>query len=553
VIFSSVDQKTLYYAGNVLFKTLNGGENWEVISPDLSREKWDVPENIGVYRAPEMEAMPRRGVIYTVAPSRKNINTIWVGTDDGLIHITRDGGRNWQNITPPDLKSWAKVSLIDSSHFDDDTAYAAINTFRLDDLRPHIYRTHDGGKTWKHIAAGIPDGGAVNVVREDPTRKGLLYAGTEQAVYVSFDDGEHWQSLRLNMPATSIRDLVVKDDDLVVGTHGRSFWILDDVTPLRQINEQVAQSDAFLFKPQTAIRVRRSVNTDTPIPPEEPMGQNPPDGAIINYYLKADASEVSLEILDNRQRLVRRYSSKDEPERINENQLAYPTYWLRPPQILSAKAGTQRFVWNLRYPPPQGFPRTFPISAIYRDTPSQPEGPLAAPGEYTLKLTANEKSQTQPLTLKMDPRVTTPPAGIAKMFELSILCYEGIAKTRAAQAEIRKLRDQLKVLKEKAGQGGTAEAIAALDQKAAGIEGAGGGGPRGGGGSGLSRLAGELLSVMNLVEGADAAPTTQAIAASEALQKSLADALLNWSEIKNKDVKAINEQLRQSGLPVITL
>ncbi|MBO0725266.1 MAG: glycoside hydrolase, partial [Blastocatellia bacterium] len=369
VIFSPYDQKTLYYAGNVLFKTLDGGENWEAISPDLSREKWDVPENIGVYRAPEMEAMPRRGVIYTVAPSRKNINTIWAGTDDGLIHITRDGGKSWQNITPPDLKSWAKVSLIDASHFDDDTAYAAINTFRLDDLRPHIYRTHDGGKTWKHIANGIPDGGIVNVVREDPARKGLLYAGTEQAVYVSFDDGEHWQSLRLNMPATSIRDLVVKDDDLVVGTHGRSFWILDDVTPLRQLNDQVAQSEAFLFKPQTAIRIRRSANTDTPIPPEEPMGQNPPDGAIIDYYLKSDASDVTLEILDNQQRLVRRYSSKDEPEKINENQQPYPTYWFRPPRILSAKAGAQRFVWNLRYPSPQGFPRTFPISAIYRDTP----------------------------------------------------------------------------------------------------------------------------------------------------------------------------------------
>jgi photosystem II stability/assembly factor-like uncharacterized protein len=553
VIFSPVDKKTLYYAGNVLFKTTNGGQSWDVISPDLSREKWEVPENIGVYRSPEMEAMPRRGVIYTVAPSHKKIDTIWAGTDDGLIHITRDGGKNWRNITPPDLKSWAKVSLIDASHFDDDTAYAAINTFRLDDLRPHIYRTHDGGKTWKHIASGIPDGGIVNVVREDPLRKGLLYAGTEQAVYVSFDDGEHWQSLRLNMPATSIRDLVVKDDDVVVGTHGRSFWILDDVTPLRQINDQVAQSDAFLFKPQTAIRVRRSVNTDTPIPPEEPMGQNPPDGAIINYYLKSDASEVTLEIFDNQQRLVRRYSSKDESEKINENQLPYPTYWLRPPRILPTKAGMQRWVWNLRYPPPEGFPRTFPISAIYRDTPSQPEGPLASPGEYTVKLTVGGKQFAEPLTLKMDPRVTTPPASVAKMFEVSMRCYEGVAKARSAQAEIRKLRDQLKALKEKAGQGTTAEAIAALDQKAAGVEGAGGLGPRGGGASGLARLAGDLLSVMNLVEGADAAPTTQAVAASDALQKSLADALSSWGEIKSKDVKSLNDQLRDAGLTLVAL
>jgi len=268
--------------------------------------------------------------------------------------------------------------------------------------------------------------------------------------------------------------------------------------------------------------------------------------------LKSDASDVTLEILDNQQRLVRRYSSKDEPEKINENQQPYPTYWFRQPRILSAKAGAQRFVWNLRYPSPEGFPRTFPISAIYRDTPSQPEGPLASPGEYTVKLTAGGKQFTQPLTLKMDPRVTTPPAGIAKMYEVSMRCYEGIVKTRSAQAEIRKLRDQLRALKEKAGQGTTAEAVAALDQKAAAIEGAGGGfGPRGGGGSGLARLASELLSVMNLVEGADAAPTTQAAAASDALQKSLADALSSWSEIKNKDVKSLNDQLRQAGLPTI--
>ncbi len=553
VIFSPIDGKTLYFAGNVLFKTTNGGQSWDVISPDLSREKYNVPESVGKYRTPEMATMARRGVIYTVAPSRRNINTIWAGTDDGLIHVTRDGGKTWANVTPPELKSWMKVSLMDASHHDDDTAYAAINTLRIDDLRPHIYKTHDGGKTWKRITSGIPDGTIVNVVREDPVRKGLLYAGTEQAVFVSFDDGEHWQSLRLNMPATSIRDLVIKDDDIVVGTHGRSFWILDDITPLRQINDQTAKSDAFLFKPQTAIRVRRSLNTDTPIPPEEPMGENPPDGAIINYYLKSDATEVTLEILDKQNNLVRRYSSKDEPERVNENQLPYPTYWIRPPRVLSNKSGMQRWVWDLRYAPPAGFPRTFPISAIYRNTPSQPDGPLAAPGEYTVKLTAGGRSLTEPLTLKMDPRVTTPASSIAKMFELAKSNYDGIAKVRAAQAEIRKLRDQLKTLKEKTGEGTVASSLAALDQKVAAIEGAPGGFGSRGGGSGLARLAGEMLSVMNIADDADAAPTTQAVAASAALQKSLADALAGWNEIKSKDVKAINEQLRQAGLPALAL
>ncbi len=554
VIFSPLDPKVLYYAGNVLFKTTNGGASWEVISPDLSREHWEVPENIGVYRTPEMLAMPRRGVIYTVAPSFKDAKTIWAGTDDGLIHITRDGGKNWQNITPPDLKSWAKVSLIEASHFDNDTAYAAINTFRLDDLRPHIYRTHDGGKTWKQITRGIPDGGIVNVVREDPVRKGLLYAGTEQAVYVSFDDGENWQSLRLNMPATSIRDLVIHNDDIVVGTHGRSFWILDDITPLRQINEQVASADAFLFKPQTAYRVRRSVNTDTPIPQEEPMGENPPDGAIINYYLHRDASEVVIEIFDKHNHAVRRFSSRDEPEKFDMSLQPYPTYWFRQTRIPSAKAGMQRFVWGMHYPPPPGFPRTFPISAIYRNTPPVPQGPIIPPGEYTIKLIVDGKSYTQPLTVKLDPRVTTPSEGIEKMFEVSFGSYEAIKRIRAAQAEIADLRAQLKPLKERAGQGAVAEAIDALDKKAAALDGGPSrarGGPPAAGGSepSFARLAGEFLTVMEISEGADAQPTTQTVAAFEQLQKTLANLLAQWNEMKSKDVNDVNEKLRAANLP----
>jgi photosystem II stability/assembly factor-like uncharacterized protein len=544
VIFSPVDPRTLYFAGNVLFKTTSGGHSWDVISPDLSRERPDVPASIGIYRTPEMAGMPRRGVIYTVAPSYKDVNVIWAGTDDGLIHVTSDGGKTWQNVTPPELTSWSKVS--------------AINRFRLDDLRPHIYRTHDGGKTWKEITKGIPESDVVNAVREDPIRPGLLFAGTERAVYVSFNDGDEWHPLRLNMPATAIRDLVIHNDDVVVGTHGRSFWILDDITPLRQINEQVAASDAFLFKPQTAYRVRRSVHTDTPIPPEEPMGQNPPDGAIINYYLKSDAAEVTLEIFDRANKLVRRFSSSDKPEQINENQLPYPMYWIRPPRILSAKAGMQRFVWNLHYPPPDGVARTFPISAIYRDTPSVPLGPSVLPGEYTVKLTANGRSFTERLTVKMDPRVTTTPNGIAKMFEISIRSYEGARQAREAQEQIRKLRAQLRDRRDRAGQGALADAIGALDQKAAALEGGGGG--RGFGGPGAAAaagertfgaLAGQLNSLMGLVEGADAMPTTQAVAASDELQRALSDLLARWNELKGRDVTALNEQLRQANLPLL--
>ncbi len=548
VLFSPVDNKTLFYAGNVLFKTTSGGNSWEIISPDLSREAWDVPANIGVYRTEQMKTMPRRGVIYTVAPSYQDLNTIWAGTDDGLIHLTRDGGKNWKNVTPPELKSWAKVSLMDASHFDNDTAYAAVNTLRLDDLRPHIYRTHDGGKTWEHITNGIPDGGIVNAVREDPIRKGLLYAGTEQAVYFSIDDGEHWQSLRLNMPATSIRDLVVKNDDIVVGTHGRSFWILDDITPLRQITNEIAAADAHLFVPQIAYRVRRSLNTDTPIPPEEPMGQNPPDGAIINYYLKSAASEVTIEIFDQANKLIRRYSSNDKPEIIDEKTQAYPTYWFRPARVLSAKSGMQRWTWDLKYAPPEGFPRSYPMTAILNDTPSQPVGTTVLPGEYKVRLTANGKSFTQPLTIKMDPRVTTPIAGLAKMFEVSLSSYEGIAKIRNAQNEMNNLRGQFKLL--------PATEVAALDKKISALVGRSSGIDAFGGSSrepGFTGLSVNFLGLMNLVEGADVAPTTQAIAASNELQKSLNALLVRWEEIKTKDVKTLNDELRKAGKPVISI
>src|SRR5258705_6458774 len=251
VLFNPIDKKTLYYAGNVLFKTMNGGNSWQVISPDLTRESLDVPASVGIYTSDEMKTMPRRGVIYTVAPSYKDINTIWCGTDDGLIHVTRDGGKTWKNVTPSEITSWSKVSLMDASHTDANTAYAAVNRIRCDDMRPHIYKTNDGGKSWKEIVNGLPND-PINVVREDPVRKGLLFAGSERAVYVSFDDGANWQSLRLNMPATSIRDLVIKDDDIVVGTHGRSFWILNDITPLRQTSSQLTNQSVILYKPQTA-------------------------------------------------------------------------------------------------------------------------------------------------------------------------------------------------------------------------------------------------------------------------------------------------------------
>ncbi len=433
VLFSPADPHVLFYAGNVLFKTRDGGKTWDVVSPDLSRESPDVPESIGVYRKPEMAKQPRRGVIYTVAPATKDVNVIWAGTDDGLIHRTADGGKTWANVTPPGLTAWSKVSLIDASPFDDLTAYAAVNRFRLDDLKPHVFRTHDGGKTWKEIVKGLPDD-PVNAVREDPVRKGLLYAGTERTVHVSFDDGETWQPLRLNMPATSVRDLVVHGDDLVAGTHGRGFWILDDLTPLRQLDARTATGAPFLYAPQTAFRVRRSRYTDTPLPPEEPAGQNPPDGAILDYALAAQpAAPVALEILDDKGMLIRRFSSDDPPEPLVDPLVVAP-YWVRPPRILPATPGMHRFVWDLRFPPPRARLYEYPISAIPGDTPREPLGPFVLPGAYTVKLTVDGKAFTRALTVKLDPRVRMSPAELAQQLALLKRLAAAIERSAAEPA-----------------------------------------------------------------------------------------------------------------------
>ncbi len=556
VIFSPVDPHILYFAGNVLFKTTTGGQNWDVISPDLSREKWDIPANIGIYATKEMETMPRRGVIYTVAPSYKDVNTIWAGTDDGLIHITRDGGKSWQNVTPPELKSWAKVSLIDAGRFDANTAYAAINTIRLDDLRPHILRTHDGGKTWKEIVNGLPNGGIVNSVREDPERKGLLFCGTEQAVYFSTDDGENWQPLRLNMPATSIRDLVVHNDDLVVGTHGRSFWILDDITPLRQVDANTKAADAVLFAPQLATRVKRSVHTDTPFPPEEPAGQNPPDGAVINYYLREPSrSPVVLEIYDSVGMLVRRFASDDKPLAVDVNTLRFPSYWIRPPQIVKNEAGMQRFVWDLMYanPPSDGY--DLPISAIYKNTPYIPLGPAVLPGKYMLKLTVNRHTFTQPLAVRIDPRITTSVNDLERQYYTSIGAYVRIRRSREVLDEVKKLTDQLKIVREKAGKDvAIAKDIEALEQKLDQMLNGAGRKPDTTTAVAelpLGRLSDAFTGLLDILQEPDAAPTSQMDSAAVDLQTALTRAEKDWAAIKATDLPALNAKLKQANLPPV--
>lgn len=414
VLFSPVDPHVLYYAANTLWKTSDGGASWEQISPELTRQTWEVPASVGDYRDEGSAQPSRRGVIYTVAPSYVDVNTIWVGSDDGLIHVTHDGGNTWRDVTPAGLVPWAKVSLMDAGHSDTMTAYAAINTIRIDDMRPHIYRTHDGGRTWAHITEGIPDGGPINAVREDPQRPGLLFAGSEQAVYVSFDDGDHWQSLRLDMAPSSVRDIIIKDDDLVAATHGRGFWILDDITPLRQWGTAVTGAEAHLFRPQRATRVRWNMNTDTPLPSDEPAGENPPDGAVLHYWLKSDvAGPVTLEILDAGGNVIRSFSSTDPLEEVDPN-LSVPTYWLRPPQRISDRAGLHRFVWDLYHTPQPrrgGRRQRLPIAAIAHNTVPTPNAAWAEPGSYTVRLTVAGRTYEQPLTLRPDPRLGISPRG----------------------------------------------------------------------------------------------------------------------------------------------
>jgi hypothetical protein len=494
ILFSPLDPKVLYFAANQVWKTTDGGQNWTAISPDLTRATWDAPANVGTYRGSEEAKPSRRGVIYTIAPSPLEAGRIWAGTDDGLIHLTIDGGQHWSDVTPPELTPWAKVSLMDASHFDPNTAYAAVNTIRLDDLRPHIYRTRDGGRTWTPITSGIPGGGTVNVVREDPKRRGLLFAGTEQAVYVSFDDGDDWQSLRLNMPATSIRDLIVKDDDLVIATHGRSFWILDDITPLRQVSETVAAAAVHLYKPQDAWRVQWDKNTDTPLPPDEPAGQNPPDGAVIDYWLGKPASgSVSIEIVDPAGRSVIHWASSDPVEPVKDIG-NWPAYWIRPTRVPAATAGMHRFVWDLHYPAPKAFEKSYPISATPGGTAPEPKGPWAVPGTYTVRLTVGGAAQTAPLVVKMDSRVKTPIPGLERQFALSLRLCNAIAR----------VHDQIVQV-----DAGLPASKAMPEQPAPWAE---GNSP----GAVLRRLHEQLLGLLGVVQEADAEPTPAVVGAAEA-------------------------------------
>ena len=471
--------------------------------------------------------MPQRGVIYTIALSPLDSNVIWAGTDDGLMHVTMDGGKIWKNVTPPAVTSWSKISMMEASHTDVNEAYAAVNRIRLDDQKPHIYKTKDGGKTWTEIVTGLPNN-PINVVKEDPQQKGLLFAGSETAVYVSFDDGTNWQALRLNMPASSIRDLIIKDDDIVVATHGRSFWILDDMTSLRQINSSTAQN-VILYKPETSYRVRWNLNTDTPLPQEEPAGKNPPDGAIIDYYLKDKSnSEVTLDIRDARGMTVRHFSSKDTMYKIPDVNI--PLYWIRPQQILSGEAGSHRFVWDMHYKP-LNIPASYPISAIYGDTPPNPTSPWLMPGTYTVKLTVDGKLYTQLLEIKMDPRVKTSIADLQQQHDLSVELYLDEEKTLDVLQQLISLKEQIENLK--AGFKNKSSSITDLNKKVNEFS------------KSEKSLSESLNAILNNLQGADVTPTSQSVLSATKAHEDFGNSLKKWDEFKT-DITIFNKELEKS-------
>ncbi|MGH7592935.1 MAG: WD40/YVTN/BNR-like repeat-containing protein [Gemmatimonadales bacterium] len=553
LVFSAIDKHALYFGQNVVWKTVNGGSSWTRISPDLTRTTWQIPASVGIYRTRQSSQPTQRGVIYTLAPSYVDAGTLWAGTDDGLIQVTRDGGMSWHDVTPPGLTPWAKVSLIDAGRFDAATAYAAVNTIRLDDLHPHLYRTHDGGKTWTGIDAGIPAGETANAIREDTRRRGMLFATTERTVYVSLDDGDHWQSLRLNLPVTSIRDLVIKDDDLAIATHGRGFWILDDISPLRQWNGAITPDAVQLFQPADAWRVRWNTNTDTPLPPDEPAGENPPEGAIIDYRLGAPATGVvTLEISDSAGRVARTWSSDDQPLPIGDIGNT-PGYWMRPTPILSGRAGFHRFVWDEHLgPPPDAVTASYPMSATPFNTAPSPGGPWVNPGRYHVKLTVDGHSYSRTLRVKMDPRVKTPAPALRQQYSLSLAMYDGAAAVRRAQDQIRALRASVAARCERA-DAPTRATLATLDSELAAIAGAAGGSGRGGRRGGATVLpcgdrvrpptntagtfggvAARMRSVLASLQGSDMAPTLTMVRAATDAKAELDTLLLKWQALRAK-------------------
>jgi photosystem II stability/assembly factor-like uncharacterized protein len=545
ILLSPHDPDVIYTTAQVVFKSTDHGSSWTVISPDLTRNDPSKQESSGGPITKDNTTVEYYDTVFSIAESPVQKDLLWAGTDDGLIHITRDGGKNWTNVTPKGIPEWSLVSIIEASSRDAGTAYAAVDCHKLDDHKPYIYKTSDYGKTWTKITTGIPDGAYVHAVREDPKQKALLYAGTETGVYVSFDDGAHWQTLRLNLPQTPIHDLIVKNNDLVVATHGRSFWILDDISPLRQLNPQITSQDVALYQPSTTYRLHWPEDFER----RQPVGQNPPTGAVISYYFKtAPKGEVTLEILDSGGKVVRQFSSVDKKK------AETPPEWpdQQPPEEkVPVEAGMNRFTWDLRYQGPRELPGE--VGAEFRN-----RGPMAMPGNYQVRLTANGKSLTAPLELKVDARVNISQADLQKQFDLELKIRDQLSDLHDAVREIRDTRTQLHTLDKRlegdARYKTTLTASQDLDKKMTPIE-----------EQMLQVKAKSSEATLNypvlvderlhglafLIGIADTAPTQQESDVFDELSRQASPLVALWKQIMSTDVLALNEMMRKDNIPAI--
>lgn len=551
IVTSRHDPKKMYYAGNIVFESTDRGQHWSPISPDLTRNDKSKQGRSGGPITAENISVEYYDVVFTLAESPLQAGLLWAGTDDGLVQITRDEGKTWTNVTPKEMPEWSMVSLLDPSPHDAASAYIAVDRHKSDDFKPYIYKTHDSGKSWSKITTGIPDGSYVHAVREDPKRKGLLFAGTETGVYVSFDDGAQWQSLKLNMPTTPIHDLVIHGNDLDVATHGRAFWVLDDISPLRAMSPAIAGADAYLFAPTPAMRFRAGRGRRAPN-----EADNPPGGAILYYYLKADAKDpVRLEILDSQKNVIRHYSSRQPkkegpPEEGEEEGEAIP-----PEEVLPADAGMHRFVWDLRYQMPDIVPKTIWDMG-------KPGAPMALPGTYEVRLTAAGKTLTAPVEVKADPRVHVSPADLEEQLALWIKTSHLLGDINRTVLDIRAVRPQLTALhkrletSDQEKQKALASQVDEIRKKMDAIE------------AQLiqvhakssedmcnypTMLDNKVAWLMSSIGGGDSLPTA-AEGEFYAEKRQQSDAQIDaWKKVLKADIAALNQKIRGEDIPIIEL
>jgi photosystem II stability/assembly factor-like uncharacterized protein len=559
IVFSPQNGQELYFGTQNVWESQDGGTRWRNISPDLTAHPGKAPE-------PPPEGIHHGDALTSLSPSTAHAGVIWTGSNNGVVYLTRDGGQHWQDVTPPGLSPYSDVN-IQASHFNPAESYASVDNSHAGDSAPHLYRTRDYGESWQSIIAGLPTGeptgNFVQVVREDPLKQGLLFAGTETSVYVSFDDGDHWQSLRLNLPTTSYRDLKIHDHDLIAGTYGRAIWILDDITPLEQMRAEIADQPAHLFGPETAVRVRFDVNQNTPFPPEVPHARNPPEGAIIDYYLARPATAVQLQILDSGGNLVRSYSSAPIPP-LDQPLPPVQSLWLRPRLPLPATAGAHRVTWDLRYPTPPAIRFSYgdTMGAVPEDTPFTPEGPLALPGNYTVKLIVDGSSFPEPLLVKEDPRVGDSPEvmdGMQKQLALAQNVVAVLAASKAAYEQGKALEAKLESFHEGASskpaktlQGSVAELTGTMDEAAIGLSGSNYAVPPVKGAISFSRTNGQASALLHLVNYlSDRAPVPSQYATYQQLCKDFNATATAWQALQ-PGIATLNRQLVPQPVPSLT-